>query len=163
LAFKKKGNVSIEIAIVVAVLFTFAIAAIFVFDFFSDLVDDITNDAEISASSKAPVESLHGQYPSVFDTAFVIILGALWLGVIISAFQIDTHPIFFGISVLALLVVLSVPPILGNAFEETFSDDTTTGLLDSFPKMDYVMSHILQFAIFIGGSVLVALYAKSRA
>lgn len=158
----KKGNVSVEVVIVAAILFTFALAAILVYDFFTDLVDDITDDDDYSATATAPVTNLEAQYPSIFDTAFVIILGALWIATIVSAFQIDTYPVFFGISVLALIIVLVVPPILANAFEETMTDETTTGLTDSFPVMNYVMTHLLQFSIFIGASVLISLYAKTK-
>lgn len=158
----KHGNASIELVIIVAVLFTFAVAAIFIYSFFDDMVNDITADSDYSATAKAPVENLHSKYPSTFDTAFAIILIVLWIATIISATQIDTSPVFFGISILALLVALSVPPILGNAFEDTFSDASATGLTDTFPVMNYVMTHILQIAILIGGSVLVALYAKTK-
>lgn len=159
---KSKGNASIEIIIIVAILFAFSIAAIFVYDFFNDIMDDVTNDPDISATATAPTEGLQARYPKLFDTGYIIILAALWLAAIVSAFQIDSYPIFLGISVLALIIVLIVPPILGNAFEETFADETASGLTDDFPAMYFIMTHILEISIIIGASVLVALYAKSR-
>lgn len=158
----KKGNASVETVIVVAVLFVFSISAIFVYDFFDDIVQDVVDDPDISSTATEKTEALRDQYPNIFDTAFVIILVVLWIATIVSAFQIDTYPVFFGISVLALLVSLAVPPVLGNAFTDTMDDDSTTGLTDEFPMMNYVMTHILQFAIVIGGSVLVALFAKAK-
>ena len=136
----KKANASIEVIIIVTVLFTFAIATILVFDFFSDITADIIADPDYSSTATAPLEKLESDYPSVFDTAFVIILAAFWIGAIALAFQIDTHPVFFGLSILALIILLSVPPILGNAFEETMEDDSLTGLTDSFPMTYYVMT-----------------------
>lgn len=157
-----KGNASIEVVIIVVVLLAFSIATIFLYSSFTSIMDDLRGDEDISDTALAPTEQLEGQYPSIFDTAFVIILIVLWLAAIISAFQIDTYPIFFGISVFALIIVLCVPPILGNAFEETMQDEQVSGLTDSFPMMYYVMTHILQISIFIGATVLVSLYAKTR-
>lgn len=157
-----KGNAAIEVVIIVAMLFAFGIAAIFVYSSFTDMLDDVIDDDEISATATAPTEELHAQYPNVFDTGYLIILVALWIGAIVSAFQIDTYPVFLGISVFALIIVLVVPPILGNAFEETFEDETASGLLDEFPMMYFIMTHILEISIFIGASVIISLYAKSR-
>ena len=156
-----KGNVSIEVVIIVVVLLAFSFAAIYVYGVFNSVMDDLREDEDISDASLAPTEQLESQYPSIFDTAFLIIFIVLWLAAIISAFQIDTYPIFFGISVFALIVILCVPPILGNTFEEAMNDETTD-YSESFPIMFYVMQHILQLSIFVGASVLVALYAKSR-
>lgn len=157
-----KGNVSIEVVIIAVVLLTFSIAAIFIYQPFTEIMDDLREDEDISATALAPAESLETKYPSIFDSAFLIILIVFWLAAIISAFQIDTYPLFFGISVFALLVILCVPPILGNAFEDTMNDGTVNDYSESFPIMFYIMEHILQFSIFIGASVLVSLYAKSR-
>ena len=162
LASSSKANVSLEIIIIVVILFTFAITSIFVYDFFIDIMGDITTDEDISASATAPTERLQANYPKIFDTGMLLILIALWIGTIVLAFQIDTYPVFFGITLLALIVVLIVPPILANTFEETFQDDTTSGLTDSFPMMFWIMTHLLDICIFIGGSVAVALYAKSK-
>jgi len=160
--FKKRSNVAFEIILIVSLLFVFAIVSMFTYSYFSNIMDDVTSDPDISATATAPAERFQVKYPTVFDTGYVIILVALWLGAIISAFQIDTYPIFIGISVFALIVVLIVPPILGNAYEETFADDTSSGLTDTFPAMYYIMTHILEISIFIGLSVIVALYAKSK-
>jgi hypothetical protein len=156
-----KGNVSIEVIIICVVLLAFSLAAIYVYGIFTSVMDDVRADPEISDTAKAPTEQLEAQYPSIFDSAFLIILIVLWLAAIISAFQIDTYPIFFGISVFALVVILCVPPILANSFEETM-DDETTDFSTSFPFMFYIMGHLLEISIFIGASVLVSLYAKSR-
>jgi len=153
----------VEVVIVGVILLVFAIATLFAYDFFGDIMSDVVDDPDISASATGPSEGLLSQYPGMFDTAFVIILTVLWIATIISAFQIDTYPVFFGISVFALIVSLVVAPVLGNAYEDTFSDDTVSTLPDSFPAIHYVMTHILQISILIGGSVLVALFAKARA
>ena len=157
-----KGNVSVEVIWIVTILFAFAVTSIVVYDFFGDIMDDVIDDPDISATATAPTEGLHARYPAVFDTAYIIILIALWIGSIVSAFMIDTHPVFMGLSVLALIIVLIVPPILANTFEETFADETASGLTDSFPAMFFIMTHILEIAIFIGASVVIALYAKSK-
>ena len=162
LTSNSKGNVSVEVIMIVTILFAFSIVAIVTYDFFGDIMDNVIADPDISATATAPTEGLHARYPSVFDNAYIIILIALWIGAIVSAFQIDTYPIFMGLSVLALIIVLIVPPILGNAFEETFADETASGLTDSFPAMFFIMTHILEISIFIGASVVIALYAKSR-
>ena len=162
MTLNSKGNVGAEIIIIVCLMFVFAVTTLFTYSFFTDLLDDAIADEDISASATAPTEGFHAQYPSIFDTGYIIILIALWIGAVVSAFQIDTYPIFIGISVFALIIVLIVPPIIGNTYEETFDDETTVGLSDSFPGMFYIMTHILEISIFIGASIIISLYAKSR-
>lgn len=65
----KQGNASVEVVIVVAVLFVFALAAIFIYDFFTDITNDIIADPDYSDTATAPARNLHAQYPSIFDTA----------------------------------------------------------------------------------------------
>ena len=147
---------------IVAVLFVFSIAAFFIYGFFDDLTEDINADLGISDAAKEPVQNLHRDYPSVFDTGFMIILILMWIGAIVSAFQIDTYPVYFGLTVFALILLLTVPPLLGNAFEETAGDDSLSGYTGSFPKLFWVMTHLLEVSIVMGGSILVTLFAKSR-
>lgn len=159
-SISKRGNVSVEVVVLAVLLFAFAVGAIVIYASVADFKDDILDDPDISDSSKAPLRSMYDDYPKTWDSAFLIIFVVIWIASVALATQIDTYLVFFGISVLALIVSLVIPPILANAYSDVTEDAEFSAFADSFPAMNFVLTHLLEIIIVMGASISVALYAR---
>jgi uncharacterized membrane protein len=158
----KKGNIMVETFLVVIVLMVFAIVSISVYKAFDDLNQDIQGDTEMDETAKAQYSNLYSRYPSGFDGIFAVVMGLLWISVIITSFMIDSHPAFFMISLIVLVVFLLVAGYLANSWNDFADDPNIVDYSEHFPITNYVLNHLMHFIFVIGASILLALYGKNK-
>lgn len=155
-----KGQVALDILILVVILFVLAISWVIGNKVLGDLNTDIQASDDLSDEAKAMSNNVTTQYPSYMDNAFVFFLVLFWVLLLVSSFMIDTHPIFFIASVILLFVTFMVGMVLSNTYEEIRSDSDLASSANDFPKMNWVMDNILLVLIVIGVTTTIALYAK---
>lgn len=160
----KKGNAIIDTLVIIVIMF---IIAIFVVSFWKgvkpvqeDLMAEF-NESGYNQSARA-IAVTHDVYPSFWDGAFVFIFFGLWLSAIISAFLVDSHPIFFFIMIIILVPILVVGMVLGNTYEEYMNDSEYSTYKSSFPMTYWIMTHMLPITIIVGVSIGISLYAKDK-
>jgi len=157
----KKGNAIVELVIVLAVVFVFALIGMFAFQSFDSFYQERTDMFDSNESLQA-METTHQKMPGVIDGGAVFILVGLWIATLVLAFSIESHPVFFVISLLLLIFSLIGVIALQNFYEEYFaSDSDLTTLQSNFPAINFVFSHLLVISIVMGLSILVVLYGKS--
>jgi len=156
----KKGNVGLEIIILIVVLFCFSLIVRFMYPVFTDLKDVVDDEENVPDAAKARMNDIYDRYPPIFDWAFVFILGFMWIGSLITAFFIDSHPLFFVFTVIVLIVIFYVAADISNSHQEIVEDADLVGDYDSFPMTNWVMNHLLEIIIVISFTVAVALYMK---
>jgi hypothetical protein len=84
------------------------------------------------------------------------------IATILLAFQIDTHPAFFFISLLLMIVSLVVSPIFSNIFGTIAKNPTFSAAAESFPLMREIMQNLPMFILVIGSMVSIVMFAKIR-
>ena len=154
---RKAGGLSEAIFIVVA-LFLVAIVwatSVFIMDSTKDDVDESLT----STTAQDMYDDYYTRVPSGLDSAFAIILALFWIGAIILAFFVDTHPVWFAISVIGLILVLTIAGVLSNEYVEYYD---SLELTSSMNMTYYIMSHLLEFIIGIVTTLFIALFAKSQ-
>jgi len=127
----------------------------------SSVQDGFSNLKGDSINKSLAVEHLSQGKSAVkyFDYLFLFLVFGLTISLWISAYYINTNPVFFWVSVILLFVVI----ILGAIFNNIYYKISQTGLSDSveaFPIINYIMSHIGLFIAFILISSIVIIYAK---
>jgi len=157
----KKGNAVLDTALVLVVIFAFAILSILGYNTFNNLYDDISSD-DISDESQTALDEVHNRYPAVLDGLMFFLFIGMWAMVIIASFMIDTKPIFFILSVILVLFIVIAGIFLGNFFEEYFQDAEISTVSSSFPMSVFLLSNMLYVGIAIGFSIIIVLFAKSR-
>lgn len=157
----KKGNIVLDITVVVVVLVALAITAIFTYSVFDDINTDVQNDPDLSADAKEDVNNLHTQFPGILDGGFITIMVFLWIAVILSVFALDAHPVFFIFAVLLLAFVIFVGAVLSNTYEEITEDDEFLTFADAFPMSNFIIGQLPYIIVAMGASVMLALYAKN--
>lgn len=158
----KKGNVFLDTMTFIIILIVFGLFCFIGYKIFTDFNNDIQSDPDISDVAKAKMAVMQSNYPSLMDYLFLTVLILFWIAVIVSSFLIDTHPVFFILSIFLLIIVLIVGAELSNSYEELVTENGDVFIIAQFPIIHWVLSHLVAVIITIAMSIVIALYAKNR-
>lgn len=157
----KRGNIFVDLALFVAIIFALAMIGLVIHwtldAFNTELQADPTSDAKV----KAKINSLSNNYSGWSDSILLLVFVFLWIFVLVSSFLLDTHPIFFVISLILLVILFIVVMILANTFDEFTQEPEFTNYDDDFPITYFIMNKLLILYLCVGGSMLISLYAKN--
>ncbi len=158
----KKGNAVIDGASLVVIFVIFGLASIFGYMVFDELNTNIVSEFT-DTKAKDTSERLHSGFPALMDGLFIFAFILFVIFVVVSVFLLDTHPVFFIVSVVMLLGVFVAGMLLSDSFGEVMQDGEVAPYADAFPKITWIMSHLVELIIAIGFLTMVALFAKYRA
>jgi len=158
----KKANAGVEVLTILVVGVIFAIASIFGAQLFDELNGDIQANDEFKNETKEMVATQQGLYSSTMDNIFLMSYVFLIIFVLISSFFLDSHPIFFFITLVLLIAVFISAILVGNAYHELVSDPSISAYANTMPYMSWVMRHIAENVIGIGFMVGIALFIKHK-
>ena len=100
------------------------------------------------------------RFITIFDNGFLFIFGGLQLALLISAFYIRTHPIFFVVAIMIITVFAWVTFHISNIADEFGMDSDFVGIYEEFNIMRYIMRNLPIFEIIFGFIALTVLYMK---
>lgn len=158
----RKGNVILESWLLILVFVIFGIITVFGYKTFTELNTELQADIDVSPEAKNITSNLHSRFPSVLDGGFVFMLGLMWILVVAASFRIDTHPMFFILSVILLLAMLFVAASLSNAYQELSEDPELQSSFDKFPMMNFIINNLVKVILVMGFSVLIVLFGKRK-
>lgn len=157
---KKKGNVFFEGMSLFYWLIVLIIIGIVGLMIFTDLNDDFQADPTNAQVAKDIVQEAYDQYPSMWDDIIITVFIGLWLFALISAYFIDTAPLFFVVSIVLMILLLIFVVYLSNGAYEIFTDTDFEPFYEQFPKTNFIFENLLIMMIMIAGSVSLTLYAR---
>jgi len=158
----KKGNAVLETLVIIIVVVVLAIGSLFSYVVFSDLNDDIQSDLDLSNTTKNMTQNLVDIQPVLLDNVLLFVFVMFIIGVIVSVFLLDTHPIFFFINVVLVLCMLAGSLLLANATDDIFSDASLSTYAAEFPFTTWVMTHLLSLSVALSFLILIALFVKVK-
>jgi hypothetical protein len=158
----KKGFTIGDTLMVLLVVFVFVIAMFVGKLVVDDLNADIQADSDISAEAKAASNDLTVRYPALFDGAVVLIFVLLYILVLVASYQIDTYPIFFAVTLILLAFAIIAGMFVQDFYTDIIGDAVFSGIENSFPMTNFLLSNIVMVILVVGFSVAFVLYAKSR-
>ncbi len=157
-----KANAVIDTAVWIVIFAVFAIISVTGYFIWLDISPQIAEDTANSWVANETIDMTTERYPSLFDGLAIFIFVMLWVMALIASFTIDTHPIFFGVSLILLLFVIISSIYIANFYDDYFSDEEFNNVTANFPMTTWVFEHYLTITIVIAMSLLVALYGKQR-
>jgi hypothetical protein len=157
----KKGNAVLDLILLSIFLVTLGIV-IMTFNPFLNQFNDEFQLEEHANESKAILQEQTEAYSNNWDGMFLMIFILLWIVLLFGAWQLDSHPVFFIITIILMTFAFMVAMTLGNVYEDYMSTDYVMAYAHDFPMMNYLMTHYLQVAIVIGFSVIIVMFAKTR-
>jgi len=157
----KKGNAAVNVLYMVVIIFVFVIVTAFAYRMNDELNTEIQADDSISTEAKAVMAQKNASMPTTFDYAAIMIFGLLWMGALLSAFLLDTHPAFMMLGIIVALLLIMVPPYLANFYEDAVTH-TDIDTEDVFPLTTFMMKHLLEYYIVVVFTSILVLYGKGR-
>lgn len=98
----------------------------------------------------------------VFNYGFLFLLAGFGIGSVIGAFMIDTHPVFFVISIILTLFFVFIGTTITNVFEGFVTADELTATAEQFNIMVLIMRNLPKIGIIWGSIIAIVLYGKIR-
>ena len=158
----KKSNAVIDTMVVFIVLTVFAVVAILGYHILGNVKPMLQSTMVEEDVSYQILEKNTTRYVPLFDNLVVFIFIMLWINAIIASFMIDTHPIYFAVTIVLLVFVI----IAGVFVSNFYTDLTQAGILGetaaNFVKSNWIMRNLLAVTIAIGMSVTFVLYGKLK-
>jgi len=99
-------------------------------------------------------------FSTIMDYGIVFIFFGSLIAAIISAFMIRTHPIFFVISVIMLIIISVTFPVLSNVFMGFATNSQITTYSNQLPLTLNVFANLPIFLVITGILIIIALYSK---
>lgn len=158
----KTGNVGLDMVIIIVVIFILLISTMIGSHLVGEINEDVQNDPDMSNITKETISEFNTDYPALFDGIFVFVFVMLWIAAIVSTFVVDTHPIFFIVSVLLLVFTLIIAMFLGNVYYEISQEEPFLSQTQNFEMSHWIITHPLELGIFIVLSITITLYGKNR-
>ncbi len=157
---KKRGFVG-DIAVVIGLLFAFALIVVVAWKVF-DSYNDNYQTTDASTEAKASVNSNAGRFVAVFDGMFLFILFGLATALFLSTSYIDTRPEFFFITLVASVIFVGLAAAVSNAYESFSDSPALANSTADFSIVPSVMDRLPLIVIVLVVATLMGLYFKSR-
>jgi len=115
-----------------------------------------------NAQAKTMMQDSSDRYVDLFDGIFLFVFFGTFLATLIGSLFLDTHPAFFIVSLLLLVILCVVAAVLANAYAELAVSDGLGTEASDFTFIPFIMEHLVHIIIFMVCSISIALYSKSR-
>ena len=128
-----------------------------------DNVKDGLNDMPSDTINKTLVGGLmqSGQNSfSLFDYLFIFLIAGASISLLISAYYVNTNPVYFWVSVIMLLVLILVAVGINNAYDAMSTSDQLGSTMAEFPIIQFFMDHIALYCTIMTLAGIVVFYSK---
>jgi hypothetical protein len=110
--------------------------------------------------SKASLQSLTTTYPIWLDNVIVFTLVMFWITALIGAYMIDTHPVFFVVICIGLILLIGALAYTTNAFNEVLTSDDFLTYYGQLTKINFLMNNMLLVTVVMAFSILIVMVGK---
>jgi len=116
----------------------------------------------IATTGKTMMQDSSNRFVATFDNLFLTILIVLYLGAVILAWNIDTNPIFFFISLIVFGVLVLLAAVFGNAFYTFSQNANILTYANDFTIIPLVMNNFVKIMVGLGFGLAGVMYAKTK-
>lgn len=154
----KKGGV-IDVIFIVIVMFVVAIGFVFLSTVWQKLeprmLDLVSSDANANASIGYTTVLANS-----LDNIFLVFFVFMVIAVIILAFQVEFHPIFYFLFIIVMAFGLMLAVIFSNTYEKIIDRSQVNASL--FGTQNYIMANLPGIFLIIGILAILAIYIKTK-
>lgn len=158
--FNKRGQAVSDLTVFLVILFVIAILGYIVVKVFGGVDTGIQTSPDIPAEAQLASSDSYNGFSRGFDSAMVVALGIMYMGLFVTSRNIGTEPMWFVLNIFLLMTALVLALVLGNALDQ--GTNTTDFLTEraAMPGMVFVGNHFLEFAIGAAAIMMIGLFAK---
>lgn len=149
----------LELILVFVILIVMAIVVIFGHLFLSEFktaANGTLNETSLGIIDKGIVAQ------TTYDGMFAFMFVGLVIAVIISGLYIQTHPLFFAVSLFSLVLVVMISGFFTNLFYDFTTNPAITDTAANYPIMTKIFYNLPVIVSFIGVAILIIWYAKAK-
>ena len=158
----KKGNVWVEALTVIIIIVVFDMLNIFANYVGDEINTDFQSDDSHSTEAKDTMQQLQSNHSNLMDNMLLMAFVLLVIFVIVAAYFVDSHPIFFVITLIILIFVLVVAAMLANVYDDVMLDDTISSTANKFTYTSWILGNLLPIGIAIVFILIVVIFIKFR-
>jgi len=155
----KKGQIVIDILIFAVILFTFGIVVILGHKILVEYQSSV-NSTFSSAAQNVMQQGVNTNENMDFLFAFIIV--GMLIVTIITSFMIRSHPIFFILSLIVLIISIILAAIMSNIFTAITQTPELINDTARFTIIPAVEDKLPLFVLIFAALSIIILYAKSR-
>lgn len=158
----KRGSAR-DVILLVVILLVLGLGFLLFHKVANDVVDKM-QDTEIISDSPIANSTLTtaGELTDHMDWLFVVVYVGFLIGLIISGFLVETHPIFFIVYVILFIIAIFLSAMVGNIWYLTSTSSAFTTTVTKFSITDFMMGKLPLFTGIAGMIGLIIIYARSR-
>jgi len=160
---KQKKDQIMEIAFVLFILASCAIAAVIAVFVYNEIGAQLNQSTFQTAESAAAYEKV-GEGWHILDNAMVFVVIGLTLGLIITSFLIPTHPVFVLINIVGFMILVFIGAVYSNVYFDLVN--MSPGMLNAsvtyFSNTAAIMKFLPYFAAVLVFLTSVVMYTKGK-
>lgn len=145
---------SFGIIMIIIIFIITVVASFFAFSIMKPELETTLNNNVSDHVLEKGSDSLLG-----FDRMVILVFGGLVLSSLIGAFLIDTHPIFFVVSLILLVIFIFLSVLIGESTNTLLSSGFNSSY-NQFPIMKFYISRLPLISLVVGALISVVLFAK---
>lgn len=159
----KKGQIP-DLFLIIVVLTLFVVTTITMVTFYNSYTDSLEDNVAFNNSWNEAIETNADNLNQGYDYIFFFIFIGLSLLTIVLGLNVKSHPVFFFISLLLLVIVTVVSAVFSDVFAKLAYNSTASieATAQSYTIMPFVMNHLPMFMFFLGIFIMILFYAKER-
>ena len=157
-----RGNAVFDVIVFLTFVFIIIISAFAGKYVFSEINTDLQADDLLGNTSKTLLDEQNSGYGSFLDWVIVFLVIGLWFVLLVTAWLIDSNPIFFVITLIIMIAVFIMSMFLGNIYTDIAEDSDFSSVVSDFQMTHFIMDNILIFAIAIAFSIMLVLFGKNQ-
>lgn len=148
-----------EILLVVIVVFILIIFGYFVYEPFKQIATNFQTMNSFGNATASTVSNINS-FGSLWDNSIMFFFLASWMFLLISAWYLNTSPMFFVIMLILMTVAVFAIILLANAYSD-FHD--RTNISTDFPLTDWMLTHIVETIFLVIITTFIVLFGRKDA
>ena len=157
----KRGSM-LDLTMILVSLFLFAFITVMMYNVYGQYTDNVNEMEQFQNNYTIHVQSQTDATFSTLDFVYAFLLILFAVLAVVSAFVIRSHPIFFVVNIVMLVVLVIIGAVMANVYSDLEGETGTYFNDDNFNIIPFVMQHFPTLLLVVGALLSVAMYAKSR-
>ena len=162
-SMNKKGQLP-DLFLIIVILSLFAITTVTMVTFYNSYTETLEGNTAFDNPWNEAVEENADNLNKGYDYLFMFILVGLTILTVVLGLNVKSHPVFFFISLLLLVIVTVVSAIMSDVYTQlaTNSSSAIEATASTYTIIPFVMNHLPMFMFFLGMFIMVLFYAKEK-
>ncbi len=99
---------------------------------------------------------------AMFDYFFIVLFISMILGMMISSFLVDIHPIFYVFFVLMWIIAIMIATILAVTYQDMSAFEYFSTMETAMPSIHFVFQNLPILSTVVGFLLVIVMFVKTR-